>query len=97
MPTAEFKTAASCPSVPSRESAEVVVAEVSSYLSYCDQSDTFGYHGRVTEVEVAPSNDSVVFYWSAPVASEQDIQQVNDEIEQLSHVRLHECLTNPNL
>jgi hypothetical protein len=97
MPTATFKTVSSCPSVPSRESEQVVIGAVSKYLSYGDTTDLFGYHGRIDSVEVSPRGDSVVFEWSAPVSSPEDVQRLEDEMSSLSHVRNHECLTNPNL
>lgn len=97
MPTAEFKTTSSCPSVPSRESAEVVLANITKYLTFSDTTGIFDYHAVISEVRLAPSKDSAVLYWKAPVSSTADIQKINNEMSNMAHVRHHECVSNPNL
>lgn len=92
MPTATFKTTVSV-SGESKGPGQVAVANCASYLAYADQTDTFGYHGKVYDL-VMPTPMTVKIWWEAPVANRDEIQKVADEMSRLSRVESHECITN---
>lgn len=73
--------------------AEQHIANCAKYLAYADQTDTFGYHGYVRQTTY--QGDSVLFNWTAPVASTQKLEAIAEEMEQLARVEYHACTSNP--
>lgn len=77
---------------------QTAIAEASRYLAYGDQTDTFGYGGRVFEVDVygglsSGANDwGVGLKFSAPIGSDNDLKAFMDEMAMLAHVESVERL-----
>lgn len=67
------------------------IAEASRYLAYADQTDTFGYGGRVFEIDVYDGEGremdwGVGIQFTAPIATPEDEERFLSEMEQLAHV-----------
>lgn len=67
------------------------IAEASRYLAYADQSDTFGYNGRVFEVNVYGGEGremdwGIGLKFTAPVGLLPDKARFEAELDQLAHV-----------
>jgi len=97
MPTAQFKTTLVARENPNNH--EQAIANCAKYLAYADQTDTFGYHAHIESAVFRTTFDypAVTFEWRAPVASEGEITSVAAEMEQLSRVESHECVSNPTV
>jgi len=68
------------------------IANCAKHLAYADQTDTFGYHGHVWHTNY--QGDSVRFRWKAPVVSDQELEALAEEMENLSRVEHHTCTSN---
>jgi hypothetical protein len=92
-------------SVPSDEGgspqSNSVIANAAKYLSYADQTDTFGYHGNVVHAhKMKTMNDdgsaNVYMRILVPIPGEDYRQEFEDELDQLSHVREYAMVDEDN-
>lgn len=79
---------------------QTAIAEASRYLAYADQTDTFGYNGRVFAVDVYGGKnyeDEVLDYgvglsFSTVIVDDDDLKSFMDEMAMLAHVETVERL-----
>lgn len=100
MPTARFRVTVSVrEEVGDSNERGRVTADASKYLAYADQTDLFGYHGRVDNVTCNRRHnyayESVTLEFAAPVANKAELERWQSEMDQLSRVEKAECITNP--
>ena len=79
-----------------------IIANAARYLAYADQTDTFGYHGNVTHVHVMGyTNDdgskNVYMRFRVPIPGPDYMEEFEDELDALAHVRAYVMLDETNL
>ena len=79
-----------------------IIANAAKYLAYADQTDTFGYHGYVTHAHVMGyTNDdesaNVYMRIRVPIPGPDYMQEFEDELDALAHVRAYVMLDETNL
>jgi len=88
MPSQAFEVIVGQPE--SIDSERVAIAESARYLAYSDQTDTFGYHGAVFEVNVFGGGDGegwgIGLQFDAVISSDDELKAFMDEMAQLSKV-----------
>jgi hypothetical protein len=98
MPTAKFVVAvrvstSTCPT------SDIGIAEASRYLAYSDQTDLFGYRGKVESINTADVENSadglVVINFTAPVTNQSEIEVWKKEMDALAKVETARCVSNP--
>ena len=96
MPLAKFVTVVKCATANTQEKAS---ASAGRYLAYGDTTNQFGERGRIDETDTHLENGDyhVTIEWGVPVAHEDEIDQINREMNRLTHVTKHECVTNPTI
>jgi hypothetical protein len=87
MPTVKFTTIVETQGKP--DSDELASADAASYLSYADVTDTFSMRGSVNEVDISPRRQLVCFRWEGVVSSEEELETIQMEYDNLSRVRTH--------
>ncbi len=87
MPTEAFEVIVS---QPGEMSEDVAVASAAKYLAYCDQTDTYGYHGDTFDVNVYGGGETqdygIGLCFAAPLPHDGELERFMDEMEMLSRV-----------
>lgn len=89
MPVEEYEVVVNVSDEIAGDDVPSLIAESSRYLAYADQTDTFGYGGRVYEAVVYNGDETeyqVGLKFTAPIASDEDRERFLDEMDMLAHV-----------
>lgn len=73
------------------DSKEMAIANCSKYLAYADQTDTFGYHAAIRDVDFHRNRRKgdthrVIFTFDAPITNDSELKAFMDEMATLSRV-----------
>lgn len=75
---------------PGDKSEQVAIAAASQYLAYCDQTDSFGYHGDVFDVNVYDGDEGrdygIGLCFATVVENDDDLKRFMDEMATLAKV-----------
>lgn len=73
------------------ESKAMAIANCSKYLAYGDQTDTFGYHAAIKDVDFRRNHRKgdahrVIFTFETPITHDTELKAFMDEMATLSRV-----------
>lgn len=84
MPREQFKATVSV-SIDSCRNEKAAIAEASRYLAYADQTDSFGYQGRVFGVNVDANGDWLIeLHFDTVIAQDDHREHFVNEMENLA-------------